>query len=143
MPNFVFVIAVTTITLASVNAMMTGGVMDQDPKDPEWMAKAWKAAKSLNEDASNAGQYVMIPVKVLKAQTQVVAGTKYIFEIVFGESECKKGEVDLSSLSSANCQLKANGSRALYQITLWEKPWQNFEQFNVEKIRDVDAGEQL
>ncbi|KIH47416.1 hypothetical protein ANCDUO_22524 [Ancylostoma duodenale] len=96
MPNFVFVIAVFSFTLASVNAMMTGGVMDQDPKDPEWM--------------------------VLKAQTQVVAGTRFIFEILFGESECKKG---------------------LYKIELWEKPWQNFEQFNVEKIRDVAAGEQL
>ncbi|EPB70530.1 hypothetical protein ANCCEY_10383 [Ancylostoma ceylanicum] len=88
MPNFVSVIAVFTFTLFAVNAMMTGGIMDQDPKDPEWM--------------------------VLKAQTQVVAGTIYTFEILFGESECKKG-----------------------------KPWQNYEQFNVEKLRDVSAGEEL
>ncbi|EYC44924.1 hypothetical protein Y032_0445g1584 [Ancylostoma ceylanicum] len=122
MPNFVSVIAVFTFTLFAVNAMMTGGIMDQDPKDPEWMTKAWKAAKSLNEGASNAGPHIMIPIKVLKAQTQVVAGTIYTFEILFGESECKKG---------------------LYKVSLLEKPWQNYEQFNVEKLRDVSAGEEL
>ncbi|KHJ94002.1 hypothetical protein OESDEN_06073, partial [Oesophagostomum dentatum] len=44
--------------------MMTGGHTPQNPNDPEFMTRSWKAAKSLNEDASNAGPYLMIPVKV-------------------------------------------------------------------------------
>ncbi|VDM83786.1 unnamed protein product [Strongylus vulgaris] len=45
--------------------IMAGGRMDQNPNDPEYMEKAWKAAKTLNEDsAANSGPYVMRPIKV-------------------------------------------------------------------------------
>ncbi|EYC37821.1 hypothetical protein Y032_0764g2151 [Ancylostoma ceylanicum] len=29
---------------------------------------------------------------IVKAESQVVAGVRYIFEVLFGESTCKKGE---------------------------------------------------
>lgn len=41
--------------------------------------------------------------QVIKAQTQVVAGTKYTFEILFGESECKKGVSYLLLVVEKNC----------------------------------------
>ncbi|KAK6758740.1 hypothetical protein RB195_016141 [Necator americanus] len=82
-------------------------------------------------------------MKVVKAESQVVAGIKYIFEVLFGESTCKKGEMSATELSASNCQLKEGGNRALYKVELWEKPWENFEQFNVEKIRNVDASEHI
>ncbi|ETN77351.1 cystatin domain protein [Necator americanus] len=119
---FVLVFLTSTATADKGKGMMTGGVMDQDPSDPGYLAKAWKAAKSVTEHASNNGQYVMVPIKVLKAQSQVVAGFRYIFEILYGESTCKK---------------------ALYTVDLWEKPWQNFEEFTVTKIRNVAPGENL
>ncbi|VDM72596.1 unnamed protein product [Strongylus vulgaris] len=82
-------------------------------------------------------------MKVLKAESQVVAGIRYVFEVLFGESTCKKGHVSATELSAANCELKQGGNRALYKVELWEKPWENFEQFNVEKIRNVEPHEQL
>ncbi|KAK6022507.1 hypothetical protein OSTOST_11795, partial [Ostertagia ostertagi] len=39
-------------------------------------------------------------------------------------------------------KLKDDGKRAIYEVTLWEKPWENFEQFNVKKVRTLAAGEQ-
>ncbi|VDK85538.1 unnamed protein product, partial [Cylicostephanus goldi] len=80
---------------------------------------------------------------VLKAESQVVAGVKYVFEVLFGESKCKKGHVAAHELSAANCELKEDGRKMLYKVELWEKPWENFEQFNVEKIRDVEPHENL
>ncbi|VDM64078.1 unnamed protein product [Angiostrongylus costaricensis] len=124
--------------------------------------RAWKAAKGINDDASNAGPYHMMPIKVsnhqlesldsvlfvmlvsvLKATSQVVAGVKYTFEVLYGESTCKKGDFLAADLNATNCQLKSGGRRALYEVELWEKPWENFEQFNVKKLRNVAADEEL
>ncbi|VDM81148.1 unnamed protein product [Strongylus vulgaris] len=113
---------------------MAGEIMNAS--NPENMEKAWKAAKTLNEDAANAEGNLMIPIKILKAQSQVVAGLKNLFEVLYGESTCKRREVDPSLVTAANCQLKENGNRA-------EKAGENFELYTVMKIRDVAAGEQL
>ncbi|VDM64077.1 unnamed protein product [Angiostrongylus costaricensis] len=86
---------------------------------------------------------------VLKATSQVVAGVKYTFEVLYGESTCKKGDFLAADLNATNCQLKSGGRRAvgfvfkLYEVELWEKPWENFEQFNVKKLRNVAADEEL
>lgn len=118
------------------------------PKTAETFAhpfqeRAWKAAKGINDDASNAGPYHMMPIKVLKATSQIVAGVKYTFEALYGESTCKKGDFLAADLNASNCQLKSGGRRALYEVELWEKPWENFEQFNVKKLRNVAADEEL
>ncbi|RCN52890.1 cystatin domain protein [Ancylostoma caninum] len=141
MPNLALVVAVLAFAAAVHGQVMPGGAMTQDPNDPEYMKKAWKAATTLNQESNL--KYFMVPIKVVKADSQVVAGIMYTFEILFGQSECNKGDVELSQLATANCQLIPKGSRALYKVELWEKPWQNFEQFTVTKIRDVAAGEKL
>ncbi|KAL6743524.1 hypothetical protein Aduo_016553 [Ancylostoma duodenale] len=143
MPYLAFIVALLACTVMPGHGQMAGGLTKQDPNDPEHMARAWKAAKGINEDASNAGPYHMIPIKIVKAESQVVAGVRYIFEVLFGESTCKKGHMAATELSASNCELKEGGNRALYKVELWEKPWENFEQFNVEKIRNVAAGEQI
>ncbi|VDO93083.1 unnamed protein product [Heligmosomoides polygyrus] len=48
-----------------------------------------------------------------------------------------------AEVSAANCQLKPDARRAIYEVELWEKPWENFEQFNVKKVRTLAAGEQI
>ncbi|RCN52889.1 cystatin domain protein [Ancylostoma caninum] len=141
MLKLALVVAVLAFAVAVNGQVMPGGVMTQDPSDPEYMKKAWKGATILNLESNL--KYVMVPIKVVKADSQVVAGIKYTFEVLFGQSECDRGEVELSQLATANCQLIPKGSRALYKVELWEKPWQNFEQFTVTKIRDVAAGEKL
>ncbi|VDO40395.1 unnamed protein product [Haemonchus placei] len=124
--------------------------------------KAWKAAKGINDDASNDGPYHMMPIKVLNAKTQVVAGVNHIFEVLFGESSCKKGvsllwlitqrSGSLQQSSSTkisticlqlSCQQRIARPEKIYQVSLWEKPWQNFEQFNVKKLRTLAEGEQI
>ncbi|CAI5450859.1 unnamed protein product [Caenorhabditis angaria] len=122
---------------------MVGGHTEQDPTKKEYTDFAWKAVKGINDQASNNGPYYYVPIKVVKATTQVVAGLSTNLEVLVGESTCKKGELQAHEISASNCQAKEGGSRALYKVNIWEKPWENFEQFNVEKIRDVAANEQI
>uniref|UniRef100_A0A1I7T3J3 Cystatin domain-containing protein n=1 Tax=Caenorhabditis tropicalis TaxID=1561998 RepID=A0A1I7T3J3_9PELO len=135
-----FIVSCATFT---VNAGMVGGFTEQDASKPEYHEQAWKAVKGINDQASNNGPYYFVPIKVTKAHTQVVAGINTKLEVLVGESSCKKGELQAQEISSSNCQLKDGGNRALYQVTIWEKPWENFEQVNVEKIRSVESHEQF
>ncbi|CAJ0588405.1 unnamed protein product [Cylicocyclus nassatus] len=142
MANLIFAFALFCAVALTSSTMMPGGKADQDPSSPRYMDMAWKAAKPLNEDsAANSGEYAMMPIKVLKAQSQVVAGVIYDLEVLYGESGCKKDGVDLSKLQMANCRVMNEGKRAIYKIHYYEKPWQNFLEIKVSKIRDVDAGE--
>ncbi|CAD6197648.1 unnamed protein product [Caenorhabditis auriculariae] len=122
---------------------MVGGWTNQNADDSEYMDRAWKAVSSINDNASNNGPYHFIPIKVISAKTQVVAGVQHKFEVVVGQSTCKKGDTDPKTIKASNCQLKDDGSRAIYEVTLWEKPWENFEEYNVQKVRDVESNEQF
>nr|AGA95986.1 cysteine protease inhibitor [Heligmosomoides polygyrus] len=143
MPSVFFVVAVLASSIVTAHAGMVGGFTEQNASDPQYMEKAWKAAKGINDERSNAGPYHMMPIKVLSAKTQVVAGVKHVFQVVYGESTCKKGDMLAAEVSAANCQLKPDARRAIYEVELWEKPWENFEQFNVKKVRTLAAGEQI
>ncbi|EYC44917.1 hypothetical protein Y032_0445g1581 [Ancylostoma ceylanicum] len=89
MPDLALVVAVFAFAAVVHGQVMPGGVMKQDPNNPEYMKKAWKASITLNEESNF--KYLMVPIKVVKADSQVVAGMKYTFEILFGQSECNKG----------------------------------------------------
>ncbi|CAJ0588167.1 unnamed protein product [Cylicocyclus nassatus] len=142
MSSLIFVL--TFLCTVVSTQMLAGGKNEQDPNSPEYMEMAWKASKPLNENsAANDSPYAMMPIKVLKASSQVVSGVIYEFEILYGEAECKKDEVDLATLQAANCQLRSGGNRAIYKVNYAERPWQNYLQIDVSKIRDVSADETL
>ncbi|VDK55172.1 unnamed protein product [Cylicostephanus goldi] len=68
---------------------LLGGLTPQDPEDPMFMFKAWKVTKHINDNLTiNSGPYVIVPVKVTKAESQVVSGIRYVFEVIFGQSNC-------------------------------------------------------
>ncbi|CAJ0603512.1 unnamed protein product [Cylicocyclus nassatus] len=90
--------------------------------------------------ASNS-PYMVVPIKVVQAQTQVVAGVNYNMNILYGDSTCRRGAIAASAVSAANCQLTPNGNRVLYNVQSYSRPWENYEQFTVTKIRDVAPGE--
>lgn len=101
---------------------------------------AWNSVPEIN--SKNNGQNYMVPIKVVKAQVQVVAGTNTVLEVLVGESTCpRQGSVQASQVTAANCPLKSGGKRELYKVSIWEKLWEHFEQ--IEKIRDVKADEKF
>ncbi|CAJ0588169.1 unnamed protein product [Cylicocyclus nassatus] len=136
-----YIIAAFVVIYAVVfthEAMMTGGKHDQDPIKPEYMEIAWKAAETLNEDAAlNSGSHAMLPVEVLKAQTQVVAGVIYELEVLYGESNCTKDNVSLVKLKTNDCKVMDEGRRTIYKIRYYVIPWQNYEKIEVSKVKDT------
>ncbi|KAF1757189.1 hypothetical protein GCK72_013644 [Caenorhabditis remanei] len=135
-----FIIAAVLVVANGVNGQLAGGLSDVNAT--EYTNTAWKSVPEINE--KNNGQTYLVPIKVVKAQVQVVAGTNTVLEVLVGESTCTKGgSVTAEKVTSANCQLKSGGQRSLYKVSIWEKPWENFEQITAEKIRDVPAEEKI
>ena len=127
-----------TVTMAG----LAGGITTQDASAPEHLEKVWRGVKQLNQ-GSNDGANHLIPVKVVSAKSQVVAGAKWTYEVLVAESNCSRGEVAPHDLSKEKCTLKDGGNRSLYKIELWEKPWENFAEYTISKIRSVEASEQI
>ncbi|CAP25989.2 Protein CBR-CPI-1 [Caenorhabditis briggsae] len=143
--QYVFLIVVLFLTMTA-NGQMAGGLSDANATEYtvscDREGSAWKSIPEINGQ-NNGGNY-LVPIKVLKAQVQVVAGTNTILEVLVGESTCAKGgPIQAKQITTANCPLKANGQRAIYKVTIWEKVWENFTQITAEKVRDVKPSEQF
>ncbi|GMR56769.1 hypothetical protein PMAYCL1PPCAC_26964, partial [Pristionchus mayeri] len=110
--------------------------------DPMHLKKIWRGIKVFNEGSNHDGVYYLIPIKVVSARYQGYKGTKWVYEVLVGESECPRGTVAASELSQDKCTLK-EGNRWLYKIFLYENFEGNFEKFLVGKGRSVAATEQF
>ncbi len=56
---------------------------------PVLQAMSWRAVNEGVNKQSNAA-YHSVPIKILKAQSQVVAGINYHMDVLVGESDCPK-----------------------------------------------------
>jgi hypothetical protein len=50
---------------------------------------SWRVVAHMNRQQSSE-QFHSVPIKVLLAESQVVAGTNYNLEVLVGKSKCKK-----------------------------------------------------
>ncbi|PIC33528.1 hypothetical protein B9Z55_013476 [Caenorhabditis nigoni] len=137
---FCSALVATIFAMSRPTGPIVGGPSDVDPT--RYTCEAWKLVPEINE--KNDGGVYVVPIKVLKAQTQVVSGTRTVLEILVGESRCSKESlIPANRISAVNCLLNDDGQRAVYNVVIWEKPWNNFRQATVEKIRDVEPSEEL
>ncbi|KAJ1347444.1 hypothetical protein KIN20_002497 [Parelaphostrongylus tenuis] len=120
---------------------LLGGLTDGDVSDPKFMELAWKAVINVNADLASGGVYYMVPIKVLRAQTQLVAGVRYVLEVLYGESACKKEVIAANESELKQCELKKYGKRVIYKVETVEQPWNSHDEIRVMKIRDVSAYE--
>ncbi|RCN52888.1 hypothetical protein ANCCAN_00883 [Ancylostoma caninum] len=66
-----------------------------------------------------------------------------------GEDHCSDSntitfqDVELPKLATAKCQPIPDGSRALYKVAHFVRPWANCERYTVSKIKDVASVEEL
>ncbi|GMT03949.1 hypothetical protein PENTCL1PPCAC_26123, partial [Pristionchus entomophagus] len=66
----------------------------------------------------------------------VVAGTKYTWEVLMAETDCNNAN---STFDRNTCVPSANALTALYKISLWAQPWNNFYEYSAEKITNNNA----
>ncbi|CAJ0597665.1 unnamed protein product [Cylicocyclus nassatus] len=118
--------------------ILLGGLTPQDPDNPMFMFKAWKVTKHINDNLTiNSGPYLIVPVKVTKAQSQVVSGTRYVFEVIFGESNCLRHKSLTVAMMATYCRPVEGGAKALYKIDVVEQSWNNQENYNIQMLGDV------
>ncbi|CAI2352085.1 unnamed protein product [Caenorhabditis sp. 36 PRJEB53466] len=112
-----------------------GCPVDEDPLD--YISNAWKSVPEINRQ--NEGQFYLVPITVLRAQTQIVAGFITMLKVLVGESTCQKSKepVAAEQITAAKCTLKEGARRALYDVQIYEKPWKKLVQITATKIRDV------
>jgi len=90
---------------------------------------SWRAVMQMNAQSNDA--YYSVPIKVLSAQQQVVAGINYKLKVLVGKSQCLKNLVLATDLTSSNCQAASNGPQQVCTFTVWVKSWENFEEIKL------------
>ncbi|VDM41182.1 unnamed protein product [Toxocara canis] len=114
---------------------MVGGWREQSVDDKDLKELSWRAMKGINEQSND--MYHLMPIKLLAAKSQVVAGMQYELEILVGQSQCRKNELSSEDVNAENCQEKKGGRRQIYVVIVWQKPWENFEQFTIKAIKEA------
>ncbi|KAH7713321.1 cysteine protease inhibitor [Aphelenchoides avenae] len=110
--------------------MVPGGWTDQKPDDEHVKELAHKSVHKYNKESND--QHYAFPVKVLEAKSQVVAGSQYRIKILVGKSKCQKNQVKHEEFDSKNCEETDENDRKVITATIWEKPWENFEQITLD-----------
>ncbi|EJW82673.1 cystatin [Wuchereria bancrofti] len=88
--------------------------------DAEIQEVAEKAMEQVNEQTNYRNLYKL--VKVISAQTQVVAGIKYYLTILAAPTTCRKGAVGMNPMK---CTIDNSKSKKQFKIEVWSAPWQN------------------
>ncbi|XP_036978769.1 cystatin-C-like [Acanthopagrus latus] len=110
-------------TLAAVLAVglgaMVGGFRDIDVNDAGARDALNFAVVQHNRRSNDA--YLSQVAEVVRVQSQVVAGVKYVITVQMGKTPCRKG-----SASDNVCAVHEDAAKArAYQckFTVWSRPW--------------------
>uniref|UniRef100_A0A914H3G4 Cystatin domain-containing protein n=1 Tax=Globodera rostochiensis TaxID=31243 RepID=A0A914H3G4_GLORO len=82
-----------------------------------------------DQDVAGDSVKTLASRSIISAQSQVVAGLKYKLRIVVGRSNCPKSPL---TADFANCAEGDQSARKTYLVTIWQKPWEHFEQITYE-----------
>ncbi|GMR52491.1 hypothetical protein PMAYCL1PPCAC_22686, partial [Pristionchus mayeri] len=125
---------------------MVGAGEEEDPTDVSHMENVWRAVKQINEAKTKIpykGEHFLIPIKVISASSQQVAGTLWRYEVLVGESECTRNTIPLSEISEKKCLVKEEGCRWMYSTKRYVREWEGTEEFTIEMIREVRPNEKF
>merc|ERR1712218_102623 len=81
------------------------------------------ALQQLEKSSNNVNARKII--KIIKVESQIVAGVKYTVTFQLALTDCDKG-VNPEELSS--CKESIDSQREECKITIWEQPWMDFIQ---------------
>ncbi|XP_040283338.1 cystatin-like [Bufo bufo] len=101
-----------------------GGLQWQDPIDPDVVKAATFAVSEYNQLPNEVYDYKL--VKILSAETQVVAGIIYVLNVEIGRTDCKRA----STGEKSSCDIIRDSKLAktlLCEFAVLEVPWENVE----------------
>ncbi|XP_041107967.1 onchocystatin-like [Polyodon spathula] len=105
------------VAVLKASGEVVGGVEEVSPNRKDVQSAARSAVIEYNKQSTDENASKLI--KVLSAQTQVVAGIKYILDVEIGLTQCKKGE----SNDVQSCALNTSGKRFTCHFVVLEVPW--------------------
>ncbi|XP_003964277.1 cystatin C (amyloid angiopathy and cerebral hemorrhage) [Takifugu rubripes] len=103
--------------VSAVSSSMVGGFQDADPND-ERVKNALNFAVVQHNRASN-DMYLSQVAQVVKVQTQVVSGIKYVITANMARSVCRKSE------ARELCEIPEHAQPYQCTFTVWSRPWLN------------------
>nr|AAA87228.1 cystatin [Acanthocheilonema viteae] len=112
---------------------LLGGWQERNPEEKEIQDLLPKVLIKLNQ-LSNV-EYHLMPIKLLKVSSQVVAGLRYKMEIQVAQSECKKSSGEEVNLKT--CKRLEGHPDQIITLEAWEKSWENFLQVKILEKKEV------
>ncbi|XP_008145261.1 cystatin-M [Eptesicus fuscus] len=104
---------------------LVGGLTDLKPNDPQVQKAAQAAVASYNMGSNSL--YYFRDTRILRAQSQLVAGVKYYLTVEMGSTACRKSGVTGDRMDLTTCPLAAGAQeeklRCDFEILV--VPWEN------------------
>ncbi|VBB30798.1 unnamed protein product [Acanthocheilonema viteae] len=122
-------------------SFLTDGKRDVEQIDSaQFEDMSWRAAVEMNRASNDA--YYWVPVKVLRITSEVVAGIKYVLDVLIARSNCTKNSVSHNDIRTVGCKKTASYEQQVsvqlayflcyyMQITRFEihqRGWENIEE---------------
>ncbi|VIP00173.1 Uncharacterized protein BM_BM17154 [Brugia malayi] len=107
--------------------VLIGGWQECSPDDNEIQELLPNVLTKVNQQSND--EYHLMPIKLLKVSSQVVAGVKYKMEVQVARSECKKSASEQVNLKT--CKKLEGHPDQVMTLEVWEKPWEDFLQVNI------------
>ncbi|KAL3090540.1 hypothetical protein niasHS_005452 [Heterodera schachtii] len=106
-----------------------GGVVKEDVNSKEIKTLASRAVDKMNQESNNT--LMLIPVKVLNATSQRVAGVNFRLRILVGQSKCTKKQ---TKAKCKNCETETDpAARKVYKVWVFQQSWKNVEEITFEQ----------
>ncbi|XP_030050649.1 cystatin-2-like [Microcaecilia unicolor] len=113
------VILSSSVLFSSADTLV-GGSEKIDPSRSDVQIAASYAVSVYNEKSDN--EYLFKVLKVLSAESQVVAGVIYRMDVEIGLTQCKKGSTD-NGASCALVDTPGQTATFLCKFAVLEQPW--------------------
>ncbi|XP_004596900.2 cystatin-M isoform X1 [Ochotona princeps] len=112
-------------TWAAPREHMTGGRQNLSPDDPQVQKAAQAAVAGYN--MGNNSPYFFRDTKVIKAESQLVAGIKYYLTLDLGSTACRKSKLAGDNVNLTTCPFAAGAEeeRLRCDFEILVVPWQN------------------
>uniref|UniRef100_A0A1I7VZG2 Cysteine protease inhibitor n=1 Tax=Loa loa TaxID=7209 RepID=A0A1I7VZG2_LOALO len=107
--------------------ILLGGWSERNPEEDEIQKLLLNVLTKVNQQSND--EYHLMPIKVVKVSSQVVAGMRYKMDVQVARSECKKSSKDQVDLKT--CKRLEGHPDQVMTLDIWEKPWENFLQVKI------------
>ncbi|XP_056423586.1 cystatin-2-like [Hyla sarda] len=117
-------VALSLLCVYVYGNILVGGFQRDDPSDPEVVKAATLAVNGFNQQSNEEYEYKLM--KIVSAESQVVAGIRYVLNVEMGRTDCKR----VSASEKGPCDFIQDSKLAktlLCTFTILDVPWENEE----------------